>query len=586
MLGANEMKSFLVLRDFFRANIWRYLLGIFWLIAVNAVNLQVPRLLGNITDQIDTRQLSTTDLLRYCGYILAIAATIAFGRYMWRIYIMGTARRLEYFLRNKLFKHLETLSVHFFTEHKTGDLMAHATNDINAVRMAMGPGILMLTDSIFITTVTVFLMGSNIDWNLTLLALLPLPFLAGLVTFFGRKIHARFKAVQQAFSSMTDRVQENLSGIRVIKSFVQEEAEIERFDKAAGNYVDKNMHMIRIWGLFMPMIQFISGISYLIVLGYGGILVINAQISLGEFVAFNSYLAMMIWPMMAVGRVINVLQRGAASMDRLNSLFEQKPEVYDELTYTSQQELEGRIEFKDLSFSYPDGTQALKDINISVEPGKTLAIIGRTGSGKTTLVNLLLRLYNSGPGQLLIDGTDINNIPLSTLRQGIGYVPQDNFLFSDTIGNNIGFSGGLTMEQIEEAARLSQVYDNIVEFPGKFETMTGERGVTLSGGQKQRISIARALVKNPNILVLDDCLSAVDTHTEEEILKGLRRIMLGRTSIVISHRVSTVKDADEIVVLDQGKIIERGTHEQLLRRGGLYQHLHFKQQLEKKVSEA
>lgn len=580
------MKSFFALRDFFRANAWRYLLGIFWLIAVNAVNLQVPRLLGNITDLLDTRQAGTGDLLRYSGFIVAIAVTIALGRFMWRIFIMGTARKLEYFLRNKLFAHLETLSASFFTEHKTGDLMAHATNDINAVRMAMGPGILMLTDSVFITVVTVVLMGSNIDWNLTLLALLPLPFLATLVTFFGKSIHARFKSVQQAFSQMTDRVQENLTGIRVIKSFVQEEAEIARFDDAAGNYVDKNMDMIKIWGLFMPMIQFISGISYIIVLAYGGIMVINAQITLGEFVAFNSYLAMMIWPMMAVGRVINVLQRGAASMDRLNNLFSSKPDIYDAEDCKEVKALQGEIEFRNLSFTYPDGTHALKDISIKVEPGKTLAIIGRTGSGKTTLVNLLLRLYNSAPGQLLLDGVDINQVPLSVIRGGIGYVPQDNFLFSDTLANNIGFAGEFSQEQVEEAARLAQVYDNIIEFPNKFETMSGERGVTLSGGQKQRVSIARALIKNPNILVLDDCLSAVDAHTEEEILKGLRSIMEGRTSIIISHRVSTVQDADEIIVLDHGKIIERGTHEQLLRRGGLYQHLYFKQQLEKKVSEA
>jgi len=579
------MKSFYRLREFFRANAWRYLLGIFWLIVVNTVNLQVPRLLGEATDLIDTRQIGRSELLKYVGWILVITAIMALGRFCWRIFIMGSARRLEYYLRNKLFGHLETLSVNFFNEHKTGDLMAHATNDINAIRMAMGPGVLMLTDSLYITVITVYTMASNIDWRLTLLALLPLPFLAAMATFFGKTIHTRFKAVQQAFSSMTDRVQENLSGIRVIKSFVQEDAEIARFDSAAQHYVAKNMHMVKLWGLFMPMIQLISGISYLIVLGYGGILVVNARITLGEFVAFNSYLSMLIWPMMAVGRVINVLQRGAASMDRLNALFIEQPEIQDD-PQAKAVEVKGAVEFRDLNFSYPDGTQALKNINIKLDKGKTLAIIGRTGSGKTTLVNLLLRLYNTQPGQLLIDGVDINKIPLATLRESIGYVPQDNFLFSDTIANNIAFSGQHGSEEIEEAARLSQVYDNIVDFPNKFETMTGERGVTLSGGQKQRISIARALVKDPAILILDDCLSAVDTHTEEEILKGLRQVMEGRTSIIISHRVSTVQDADEIVVLDEGKIIERGTHDQLLMRGGLYQHLYFKQQLEKKVSEA
>jgi len=580
------MKSYSILRDFFRANGWRYALGIFFLIAVNTINLQFPRLLGEVTDLIDTRQAVTADLLRYAGYIAGIAILMGIGRFSWRWFIMGCARRVEYYLRNKLFSHLETLSVNFFNEHKTGDMMAHATNDVRALRMAMGPGILMVTDAIFMTTVTIYLMSTTIDLRLTLLALIPLPFLAVVATYLGRLIHSRFRAVQASFSSMTDRVQENLSGIRVIKSFVQEGAEVSRFDETAQDYVEKNMNMIKVWGLMGPLIQFISGISYLIVLGYGGILVINARITLGEFVAFNSYLTMLIWPMMAVGRVINVLQRGSASMERLNKIFSQKPEVYDHPQAVDVKDLKGKIEFRNLNFTYPDGTEALKNINIKLEQGKTLAIIGRTGSGKTTLVNLLLRLYNPEPNQLKIDGIDINRIPLETLRGGIGYVPQDNFLFSDTVANNIAFAGDYDQEKIEEAARLAQVYDNIIEFPHKFETMSGERGVTLSGGQKQRVSIARALIKDPNILILDDCLSAVDTHTEEEILKGLRKIMKGRTSVIISHRVSTVKDADEIIVLDQGEIIERGVHDDLLRRGGLYQHLYFKQQLEKKVSEA
>ncbi len=581
------MKSFKTLKAFFMANIWRYVLGIFWLTSVNYVNLQIPRLLGKVTDLIQTREIDAAGLLRYGGFILAIAAFMALGRYFWRIYIMGSARRLEYYLRNRLFAHLETLSVNFFNNHKTGDLMAHATNDINAIRMAMGPGILMLMDSVFLTVVTVYTMAAKIDWRLTLLALLPLPFLAALASYFGKRVHALFRGVQQAFSSLTDRVQETFSGIRVVKSFVQEEAELGRFDAAAKDYADKNMRMIKIWGLMWPMIQLISGVSFMIVLGYGGIQVINARITLGEFVAFNSYLGMLIWPMMAVGRVINVLQRGAASMERLNTLFREKPEVYDDPALVGAvTEVEGRIQFKNLDFTYPDGTRALKNIDIDLPAGKTLAIVGRTGSGKTTLVNLLLRLYNSPPGQLFIDGLDINEIPLAILRENIGYVPQDNFLFSDTIANNIGFAGSYDSEEVENAARLSQVYDNIVEFPNKFETMSGERGVTLSGGQKQRVAIARALIKDPKILILDDCLSAVDTQTEERILQGLRQVRQGRTSIIISHRISTVEDADEIIVLADGAIAERGDHESLVRQGGIYQHLYLKQQLEKQVSEA
>lgn len=581
------MKSFKTLKDFLKANLWHYVFGIVWLTTVNFFNLQIPRLLGKVTDLIQTHQIDGKGLLIYGGYILGIAAIMAIGRYFWRIYIMGSARRLEHHLRNKLFAHLETLSLEFFTNHKTGDLMAHATNDINAIRMAMGPGVLMLMDSVFLTVVTVYTMATKIDWQLTILALLPLPFLAVLATAFGKRIHKLFRGVQQAFSSLTDRTQETLSGIRVVKSFVQEEAELKRFDDAARDYAEKNLRMVKIWGLMGPMIQLISGISYMIVLGYGGILVINAKITLGEFVAFNSYLGMLIWPMMAVGRVINVLQRGAASMERLNALYQEKPTVYDDpVTIRDITSLSGQIEFRGLDFTYPDGTKSLKGISIKVEAGKTLAIIGRTGSGKTTLVNLLLRLYNSPRGQLFIDGIDINDIPLALLRENIGYVPQDNFLFSDTIANNISFADSYSPTEIEEAAKLAQVHDNIIEFPRQYETMSGERGVTLSGGQKQRISIARALIKDPTILILDDCLSAVDTQTEEKILQGLRQVRKGRTSIIISHRISTVEDADEIIVLDEGAIAERGSHDYLLRHGGLYQHLYYKQQLEKKVSEA
>ena len=580
------MKSFLLLKDFFRKNAWRYALGVLWLVIVNSAQLIIPYLLGYITDQIETGQVATADLWRFAGYILAIAAVIVVSRYFWRIYIMGTARILEFHLRDMLFSHLQKLSTNFYNEHKTGDLRAHATNDVNAVRMALGLGIIMLTDSIFLSVATVIIMTQVIDIRLTALALLPLPFMAVLVTFAGRLIHDRFKAVQAAFSDMTDRVQENLSGIRVIKTFAQEDAEIERFDRVAQSLIFKNMDLVRVWGLFMPLVQFISGLSYLVVLGYGGILVIEGSITLGAFVAFNTYLAMLIWPMMALGWVINVLQRGASSMERLKVLLETEPEVVDGLDVQEVDRLKGELEIRNLDFSYPDGTAVLEDINIKLPRGNTLAIIGRTGSGKSTLANLLLRLYDPPPGRILIDGIDINRIPLEVLRRDIGYVPQDVFLFSTTLHENIAFAdGSFTREQVEEAAKLAQIYDNIVEFPRKFDTLSGERGVTLSGGQKQRMTIARALIKNPSLLILDDCLSAVDTGTEEQILKGLRRFMAGRSSIIISHRVSTVQDADEIIVMEQGRIVERGTHTELLKAGGLYRQLHHKQQLEKLIAE-
>jgi len=580
------MKSFLLLKDFFRKNAWRYALGVLWLILVNSAQLIIPYLLGYITDQIETGQVATADLWRFSGYILAIAAVIVVSRYFWRIYIMGTARMLEFHLRDMLFSHLQKLSANFYNEHKTGDLMAHATNDVNAVRMALGLGIIMLTDSIFLTVATVIIMTQVIDIRLTALALLPLPFMAVLVTFAGRLIHDRFKAVQATFSDMTDRVQENLSGIRVIKTFVQEDSEVERFDQVAQRLVFKNMDLVKVWGLFMPLVQFISGLSYLVVLGYGGILVIEGSITLGAFVAFNTYLAMLIWPMMALGWVINVLQRGASSMERLKVLLETEPEVVDGPDVQDVDRLKGELEIRNLDFSYPDGTAVLEDINIKLPRGNTLAIIGRTGSGKSTLASLLLRLYDPPSGRIFIDGIDINQIPLEVLRRDIGYVPQDAFLFSTTLHENIAFADdSYTREQVEETAKLAQIYDNIVEFPRKFDTLSGERGVTLSGGQKQRMTIARALIKNPALLILDDCLSAVDTGTEEQILKGLRRFMSGRSSIIISHRVSTVQDADEIMVMDQGRIIEQGTHEELLKRDGLYRQLHHKQQLEKLIAE-
>lgn len=580
------MKSFFLLKDFFKANWWRYGIGVLWLMLVNGMQLIIPRILGSITDGIREQTISPPDLWLYVLYILAIAAVIGLSRFLWRVFIIGTARKLEYFLRNMLFGHLLTLSASFYNKKKTGDLMAHATNDINAVRMAAGPGIIMITDSLFLTVATIFLMIKTVDLRLTLLALLPLPFMVSIVLFFGKVIHKRFKAVQESFSGLTDRVQENLSGIRVVKSFVQEEAEIARFNRSAQDYVNQNMNLIKLWGLFFPLVQFISALSYLIVLGSGGIMVINGTITLGSFIAFNTYLGLLIWPMMALGWVVNVLQRGAASMERIRELLDQKPEVADGPETQEVSELQGGIEFRNLTFAYPDGTVALKDINISVKPGQTLAVVGRTGSGKSTLANLLLRVYNPEGGSLWLDGVDVNRLPLETLRQNIGYVPQETFLFSTSIRNNIAFSDiNLPMEQVEEAAKTAQVYDNIVDFPHQFETISGERGVTLSGGQKQRVSIARALIKNPRILILDDCLSAVDTHTEEEILKGLKKYMANRTSVIISHRISTVKDADEIVVLDEGRIIERGNHEQLLRRGGIYQQMWYKQQLERKIAE-
>ncbi len=466
--------------------------------------------------------------------------------------------------------------------------MAHATNDIQAVRMALGPGIVLSTDAIFLSTIIIIMMVRTIDLRLTVLALMPLPFMVAVVTGFGRVIHRRFKLVQEAFSSLSDRAQENFSGIRVVKGFAQEAAEMDRFRAVNQTNVDKNMHLVRVWGLFMPLVQFLSALSFIIALGYGGIMVIDGTITLGDFVAFNSYLAMLTWPMLAIGWVMNMIQRGKASMDRLNALFDERPEIYDEEDVLPIEKLQGEVEFRHLNFTYPGSDEAaLKDISFSVPAGHTLGILGRTGSGKTTLVNLLLRLFNAPRGTVFIDGVDIRKIPLETLREQVGYVPQDNFLFSTTIRSNVDFADTKRApEDIEEYTKLAQVYDNIAEFPKKFDTLVGERGVTLSGGQKQRLSIARALVKEPSILIMDDSLSAVDTETEEAILNNLKGVMAARTTILIAHRISTLKQADQIVVIDEGSVIQQGTHEQLIAEPGLYKELYEKQLLEEEIESA
>ncbi len=579
------MKTFFRLKEFIRENKIYYILGILALIGTNSLQLIIPQLLGRFADSIAERQVDQGGIFIFIIVLLGLSLLIAFFRFLWRIYVMGNARRMEYTLRNMLFRHLQSLSTEFFNRHKTGDLMAHATNDIQAVRMALGPGIVLSIDSLFLTTVIIIMMITTIDWQLTLIALLPLPFMVAIVTRFGKIIHTRFKKVQEAFSDLTDRTQENFSGIRVVKGFAQENEEKEKFRQVNQENVDANMHLVRVWGLFMPLVQFISALSFIIVLGYGGILVINGTISLGNFVTFNSYLGMLTWPMMAIGWVFNMIQRGKASMDRLNTLFENKPAVTDQPDAISLESIKGKIEFRNLSFTYPGTDEpVLKNVTFKIPPGQTVGILGRTGSGKTTLMNLLLRLYNPPRGTVFIDDTDIHQIPLETLRENIGYVPQDNFLFSTTIKENVDFaSTGRSLKEVEDYTKMAQVYDNIIDFPKKYETLVGERGVTLSGGQKQRISLARALIKDPSILILDDSLSAVDTQTEEAILHNLKEVMADKTSLIIAHRISTLKNADYIIVIEEGEVTQQGNHDELLKEDGLYRELYQKQLLEDKI---
>ncbi len=580
------MKAFRTLKDFFKEHKSNYFFGIIWLILIDAVQLLVPQILRDVTNLLQQGLLTIQILIKYCILILLTGLIIAIGRYFWRIYIFGNSRKLEYHLRDMLFNHLLTLSPNYYNTHSTGDLMAHATNDIDAVRASLGQGIIMFVDAIFLTTLSVIMMIKTTNLKLTIIALFTLPFITIAVGKFGKIIHKRFRSVQEAFSNFTDTTRENFSGIRVIKSFVQEELALEEFSSANKNNLEKNMELVKVSGIFHPLIQFVASLSFLVVIVYGSKLVILDTISLGDFIAFNNYLSLLIWPMMAIGFVINIIQRGIASMERINVILEEKPEIVDSNDAVPLTNVKGKIEFKNVYFKYPNSqSYVLEDINFTIEEGNTLAIVGRTGSGKTTIVNLLLRLYETDKGTILLDDIDIKNIQIKSLRDNISYVPQDNFLFSSSIKDNIGFAFDekIPDEQIISAAKVAEVYDNIIEFPNGFDTILGERGVTLSGGQKQRIAIARAIAKDGPILILDDSLSSVDTETEEKILNNLENMMGEKTIIIISHRISTVKNADQIIVLDNGKIIERGNHESLLKIDGLYRYLYEKQLLEEKV---
>ena len=581
----STIKSFLRLKDFLKEHKRYYFLGIGALLLTNLAQLVIPKLLGNLTNLVASGDFARGDLLRFTALFVLLSVVIAVFRYFWRINIMGTARKMEYTLRNMLFEHLQSLSTDFFNHHKTGDLMAHATNDIQAVRMALGPGIVSSVDAIFLTTVIVIMMARTISLKLTLVALLPLPIMVVVAVGFGRVIHGRFRRVQEAFSGLTDRVQENFAGIRVIKGFARERSEEERFREINEFNVAKNMDLVRIHALFHPLVGYLAALSFIIVLGYGGILVLDGSITIGDFVAFNSYLGMLTWPVMAIGWVMNMIQRGKASMDRLNDILNQRSEITDPGSEGALPALAGKIEFKSLTFRYPLASKpVLEGISATILPGQVVGIIGRTGSGKTTLLNLLLRLYNVEPGMLKLDDVNVDQISLEVLRDQIGYVPQDSFLFSVTIRENIDFAAtGADQDKVNEYAKIAQVYDNIIEFPHQFETVVGERGVTLSGGQKQRISIARALIKEPQILILDDSLSAVDTETEEAILQNLRHVFPGKTVIIVSHRISTLQGADQILVLEEGMITQRGTHDELVLEDGLYKELYQKQLLEEQI---
>jgi ATP-binding cassette subfamily B protein len=536
-----------------------------------------PWILRNAINYLQSGEVAGTEVFFYAVSIVLMSLVEGSFRYLMRRILIGLSRWIEYDLRNDLFAHLQKLSSPFYQKHSTGDLMARATNDLGAVRAVLGPGVMYSINTLFNSVIVVSVLVS-INFKLSVITLLPLVGVSACVQFFGKRIHKRFEAIQEQFSWLTTLTQENVSGIRVVKAYNQEKAFIRRFKGANEDYINKSLALVRIWGTFQPLLTLLLGFSLVGLIWYGGLQVMRETITVGDFVAFIAYLSMLTWPTIALGYVINVFERGSASMQRINQLFDATPEA--NVTGTVDPfPIKGAIRVKDLTFAY-NGAPVLSDLNLEIHAGETVAIVGRTGSGKSTLMNLLCRLYTVSDGTIFYDGKDINQIPISELRERIGYVPQDVFLFSDTIHGNIAFGKpDSEVSRVEEAARTSNVLSDIRSFPDQFQTFVGERGITLSGGQKQRIAISRALLIDPTILILDDSLSAVDTQTEEQILSELSNELAARTAILISHRISTLRMADRILVLDRGSFVEQGTHDQLLRLNGLYANLCRMQQL-------
>lgn len=578
------MKVFLDLMWYFKQEKKAYLTGILILLFVAFLQLIPPRVIGIIVDHIKNETITMKIIYLWVGVLIVTAFLMYVLRYYWRLMIFGSAVKLSKILRNKLFHHFTNMSQSFYQKKRVGDLMAHATNDLQAIQQTAGAGILTLVDSLATGGFVIIAMAVTISWKLTLIALIPMPLMVILTSWYGSLLHKRFHKAQEAFSSLNDKTQESVSGIKVIKTFGQEKEDIEDFRKQSADVVEKNISVARIDSLFDPTISIIIGISFFLSVAFGAKYVLDDELTIGQLFSFTTYLGLLIWPMLAFGWLFNIVERGRASNDRVTALLAEKTDIFDEPNAIAQVP-SGDIEFNITQFTYPDEKDPLlRDIHFLLKRGDTLGIVGKTGAGKTTLLKLLIREFEGYDGSIEFAGFPIKRYQMEKLREAYGYVPQDHFLFSATVGENIAFTKpDATKDEIFAAAKLANIHQDILQFTDGYDTVVGERGVSLSGGQKQRISIARALVMNPEVLILDDSLSAVDAKTEEAILSALKQNREGKTTIITAHRLSAIQHANLILVLEEGKIVQRGTHDQLMSENGWYKEMYLHQQLEELV---